>query len=86
MARFAEVLSIVDKAVITPILGSRETDTLGISSEDLAERLRERGADAIYLPSFEAIKNHLRANVRSGDLILTVGAGNIYQVGEDFLK
>ena len=72
--------------ILADIYAAREINTIGISSEDLAERLRERGADAIYLPSFEAIKNHLRAIVRSGDLILTVGAGNIYQVGEDYLK
>ena len=35
---------------------------------------------------FEAIKNHLRSHAKSGDLILTMGAGNVWQVGEDFLK
>ena len=48
--------------------------------------MRSLGADALYLPSFEAIKDHLRAHVREGDLILTIGAGNVYQVGEDFLR
>ncbi|MBO7709424.1 MAG: UDP-N-acetylmuramate--L-alanine ligase [Lachnospiraceae bacterium] len=83
---FAEALSHADHVILADIYAAREINTIGISSEDLAEKLRERGADAIYLPSFEAIKNHLRAHARSGDLIMTVGAGNIYQVGEDFLK
>ena len=83
---FARALSLADHVILADIYAAREVNTIGISSRDLESALRALGADALYLPSFEAIKNHLRSHAKSGDLILTMGAGNVWQVGEDFLK
>ena len=83
---FATALCAADHVILADIYAAREVNTIGISSKDLEEKMRSLGADALYLPSFEAIKDHLRAHVREGDLILTIGAGNVYQVGEDFLR
>ena len=85
LPQFAEALAIADKVIVADIYAARELDIYGISSEDLAEEVRKLGTDCLYLPSFAAIEDHLRANAKDGDLIITMGAGNIVQVGEHLL-
>ncbi len=80
--QFAEVLKLADVAVLAPIYAARETDTLGMSSEKLAKQIPE----AIPCPSLEAVAGRLAELARPGDLILTVGAGDIYLAGESLLK
>lgn len=82
---FAEALSHTDHLVLADIYAARETDTLGISSADLAEEAAKLGTDTHYFPSFEEIEEFLRANCRSGDLLITMGAGDVVKVGEDLL-
>ena len=65
---------------------ARETDTLGVSSAGLAEEARKLGTDAHYLPSFEEIEAFLKENCKSGDLLITMGAGDVVKIGEDILK
>ena len=60
------------------IFAARETNTAGVSSRDLARKL----PGAVYCPTLDAVADRLRALARPGDLILTVGAGDIYTVGE----
>lgn len=48
--------------------------------------MKEHGYDAMYISKFEDIENYLLDNLRENDIILTVGAGNIYKLGEDLLK
>ena len=83
---FAEVLTIADNVVLADIFAARETDTLGVSSKALAEAIRKKGTPAYYFPSFEEIENFILKNCVPGDLVITMGAGNIVTVGEDLLK
>ena len=76
----------VDHLVLADIYAARETDTLGVSSADLAEEARKLGTDAHYLPSFEEIEAFLKENCKSGDLLITMGAGDVVKIGEDLLK
>ena len=83
---FAEALSLADHVILADIYAARETDTLGMSSEALAEELKKLGADAYYLPSFEAIENFVLKKVIHGDLLITMGAGDVVNIGESLLK
>ena len=83
---FAEALSHTDHLVLADIYAARETDTLGISSADLAEEAAKLGADSHYFPSFAEIEDFLKENCRPGDLLITMGAGDIVTVGEDLIR
>ena len=83
---FAEALSMADHVILADIYAARETDTLGMSSEALAEEIKSLGADAYYLPSFEAIENFVLERVIHGDLLITMGAGDVVNIGENLLK
>lgn len=83
---FAQALSKAQHLIMADIFAARETDTLGISSEQLANAVRELGCDAIYLPSFEAIESFVLENCKEGDLLITMGAGDVVNIGEHLLK
>lgn len=83
---FAEALSHADHIVLADIYAARETDTLGISSKDLAEEIKKFGTDSNYFPSFEDIESFLKESCASGDLLITMGAGDVVNIGEDLLK
>ena len=73
-ADFTESLRLADLPILADIYAARETDTLGVSSEQLAKDVGEK---ALWFDSFEKIADYLKANAREGDIILTMGAGNI---------
>ena len=83
---FAEALSLADHVILADIYAARETDTLGMSSEALAEEIKKLGTDAYYLPSFEAIENFVLEKVIHGDMLITMGAGDVVNIGESLLK
>ena len=84
--RFADVLAQADEVLLAPIYAARETDTLGVSSDKLAEAVRQRGTKAASYPCFEQIEDYLRAHAQEGDLILTVGAGDVTRIGSDLAE
>ena len=86
MKDFAKALSLADKVVLADIYAARETDTLGISSETLQTEIRALGHECYYFPSFDEIENFLLENCINGDLLITMGAGNIVTIGEDLVK
>ena len=83
---FAEVLSLADNVVLADIYAAREADPGDISSKTLQEEMKKLGKDAYYFPDFEQIKKFLLENCIDGDLLITMGAGNIVTVGEDLVK
>ena len=85
MEDFAKALSVADHVVLADIYAARETDNLGISSETLAEKIAALGTDTHYFPSFDAIETFLLENCVNGDLLITMGAGDIVKVGEKLL-
>ena len=82
---FAEVLSQADMVVLADIFAAREKNILGISSADLMDKLREKGCESYYFPTFDEIENFLLKNCINGDLLITMGAGNIVEVGDSLL-
>ena len=82
---FAEVLSMADVVVLADIYAAREKNTYGISSRDILAKLKENGTDCYYFPSFEEIEKFLLKNCMNGDLLITMGAGDIVNVGEHLL-
>ncbi len=85
MDDFAEALALADKVVLADIYAARETDTLGISSRDLQEKIAAHGTSAHYFPSFDEIENFLLENCEQGDLLITMGAGDVVKIGEKLL-
>ena len=83
---FAEALSHADKVVLADIYAARETDTLGISSLDLKHEIEKLGKECFYFGSFEEIEKFLSKNCINGDLLITMGAGNVYQIGEALIS
>ena len=72
---FIKALSIADKVILTPIMGSREKNTYGISSEDLKAGLN----DAVIVDGFENIADTIIKTAQKGDLVITMGGGDIYK-------
>ena len=79
--QFVEELKLADIAILMEIFAARETDTLGVSSKDLADAI----PGARYCKTLDEVTETLRSLAREGDLILTVGAGDIYLAGEKLL-
>ena len=82
---FAEVLSMADVVVLADIYAAREQNTYGVSSKDILNLLNKKGTEAYYLPSFEEIEKFLLKNCINGDLLITMGAGNVVEIGEALL-
>ncbi len=75
LAEFAEALSAADIAVVSDIMGSRETNKWNVSSDQITARMD----NGVYLPDFDAITDYVTAHVQDGDLVLTMGGGNVYR-------
>ncbi len=74
---FAKVLSRVDRVILTDIYAAREKDTGIVSSRDLAERI----PDSLYIPDFADIAEYIKKAACRGDIIITMGAGNVVDIG-----
>ncbi len=80
LADFAQAFSVADHVIVLPIYPARETDTLGISSADVVAAMRHR--DVRHGHSLDEALVWLGTEVRPGDVVLTLGAGDGYKVGE----
>ena len=78
-------MSQADILVLADIYAAREKDTLDISSKDLLRLVKEKGTECYYFPSFEEIEKFLLKNCINGDLLITMGAGNVVEIGESLL-
>ena len=79
---FAEALSIADKVIVSDILPVREVNVYGVKSTDLTDNIK----NSHYIPTFEEICEFVIKNAQSGDLILTLGGGNIYKCANMIAK
>ena len=80
--RFVEELKLADVAVLAEIYAAREQNTMGISSADLARNI----PGSVYCSTLDKGTAQLRELAKPGDLILTVGAGDIFRAGEKLLE
>lgn len=72
---FIKALSIADKVILTPIMGSREVNIFGIASEDIAKEL----PDAVIVDGFENIADKIIETAKENDIVITMGGGDIYK-------
>lgn len=79
---FVRQLKRPDIVYLAEIFAAREKNTLGISSKDLADKID----GARFYKTFGEIEDSLRATAQPGDIVLTVGAGNVYKIGEHLLE
>ena len=79
---FVRELSRADVLVLAEIYAARERNTIGISSADVAEKI----PGAVFCETLPEVTEYLRQNVREGDVVLTMGAGDIFRAGEALLK
>lgn len=82
---FAKALTLADKIVLTDIYAAREVNTGEISSKNLQAELQQLGKEVYYFSSFEEIENFLLQNCNNGDLLITMGAGDVVSIGESLL-
>ncbi|MCR4405933.1 MAG: UDP-N-acetylmuramate--L-alanine ligase [Anaerolineae bacterium] len=80
---YAVSFSDADHVIVTAIYAAREYNSLGVSAADLVARMSH--PDAHHIAELEAVTEYLAAHVRPGDVVLTLGAGDGYLVGENLL-
>ncbi len=83
---FAQALKTADNVVVLDIYAAREKDTGLVSSKDLVQKINEFGGKAYYKPDFESAEKFLKENCREGDILITMGAGDVYKLGDMILK
>ncbi len=79
---FAEALPVADKVIITDIYAAREKDTGEISAKDLADKIES----AVFISDFDEIKDYILQNAEAEDIVITMGAGTVYKIGESILN
>lgn len=80
MDDFVNALSIADVVLVTDIMGSREKNTYGVKATDLVAKM----PNAVFTDTFSETVRYLKETVREGDLVITLGCGDIYKVAKEF--
>lgn len=83
---FVEELSQADRVIMAPIYPAREEAIPGVTSDALADAIRKNGGNAISLPTFDAIEAEVRKNASKNDVIMTIGAGDVYKVADALVQ
>ncbi|QGT98775.1 UDP-N-acetylmuramate--L-alanine ligase [Candidatus Syntrophocurvum alkaliphilum] len=83
---FSESFSDADITIVSDIYAAREQDPGDIHSSTLSNKINLVGNKSTYISDFASIVKYLQHNVSPGDVIITMGAGDIYNVGEMFLN
>ncbi len=83
---FAKSFEYADKLILIDIYPARETNDLGISSRLLAALINKHSNNCIYAGSLEEGLTILNKEAKSGDFVVTMGAGNVYTIAEKFLN
>lgn len=85
---FADAFEKADRLILAEIYAAREKNIYKISSAQLAERIREThpNKEVLFMEDFGAIADYVDENAQRGDMVITMGAGDIYKVGEMLLE
>ena len=81
LEEFASILKKFDNIIIAPIYPARETNIYNVKEEDLVSLIKKDNPNVCYIPTFDEIVNYLKENVQDNDLVLTIGAGPVNEVG-----
>ena len=79
---FVRVLGIPDRLVMTEIMGSRERNTYNIYTKDLADKI----PGSVWFNTFEEVTDYIVKNAKSGDIVITLGCGDIYKAAKMMIK
>lgn len=85
LSDFAGALSHADKVILADIYAAREKDPGDVSSLDIVNQLKELGSDVYYFPTFEEIEAFVKENCTNGDMLITMGAGDVVLIGEHLI-
>ena len=83
---FAKALMLADEVVLADIYAAREKNTVGISSADIAELINGQGGSAAYIPDFDKIIEYVLEKTEPGDLLITMGAGNVVEIADTLTR
>lgn len=83
---FVKALCAADEVLLADIYAARETDDLGVSSKMLCDAIQSNGTNACYFGSFDEIEKYVLNNCSPGDLLITMGAGDIVTVADDLTR
>ena len=86
LTEFAKVLSKADQLILTDIYAAREQNTIGISSMDLKREIEKYNTPCIYEPDFDEVVKIVKSIAQKDDIVITMGAGNVFEIGERILK
>ena len=78
---FANALLNFDNIIVTDIYAARENNTYDISSKDLVDKIKQLGHDAIYISDFNEIVKYIKEHAKPSDIVLTLGAGTVTNIG-----
>ena len=85
---FAQSFKLADITVVPEIYFVRDTEQMKqeVNAEMLVERINGRGSKAIFISDFDGIVEYLKRNAAKGDLVITMGAGNIWKVADGYIQ
>lgn len=83
---FKEAFDNVDELILVDIYAAREKSDGQTSSEKLAAEIAGRGVSVKYLKDFNSASEYVKKRLKSGDVLFTMGAGDVYKIGEEILK
>lgn len=87
---FATSFGEADEVIVLDIYGSAREEQGGVSSKDLVDKIREQGTRSTeqikYIPTLKEAEEYLRENVSRGDVVILMGAGDVFRVGENLVN
>ena len=86
MDDFAKALLNFDNIILLDIYAARENNTYNVSSEDLANKIKTLGKNALFIKDFDECVSYLKSHVHENDIIITQGAGTVTEIGGKLIK
>ena len=83
---FANALISFDNIIILDIYAARETNTYNISSKDLVDKIIALGKNAKYIENFDSCVSYVKENINTNDIVITLGAGTVTEIGPMLIK
>lgn len=82
---FGQAFKMADLVVITDVYSAGEEPLAGISGQTVVDQIKKQGQEAVYLPRKEKVPEYLMRLLKPGDMVFTIGAGDIYTIGKELL-
>ncbi|MEN6385258.1 MAG: UDP-N-acetylmuramate--L-alanine ligase [Phycisphaerales bacterium] len=85
---FADSFKLADLTIVPEIYFVRDTEKSRneVNAQMLVDEIKKKGSNAMFINSFESICEFLKSNVKSGDILMTMGAGNVWKVADEFIQ